>query len=169
MRKLLMVCSIFGLAAALGGCGLLAGQETPAALVESFLALEQRGDYGSAWEKLHPEIRQRWPKEAYIQQRAKMFMDVLGAQPFVYETGEAQTLADWASPLSGTTYADVVLVPTKLTFTSSFGTMSLLQNYYVVRNDGQLHILWDIPPDKAEAVPDGGGHGVTSPNSQRSS
>ena len=144
MRQWLLLCVIGCLVTVLGGCGFFAKKESPTEWVEQFLTLEQQGDYGSAWEKLHPEIQQVWPKETYIQQRAKVFMDALGAQTFTFETGQVQTLENWISPLSGTTYADVHLVPTKLTFTSPFGTMSLLQNYYVVLENGQSYILWDI-------------------------
>ena len=137
---------------------------SPTELVEQFLALEQQGDYGSAWEKLHPEIRQIWPKETYIQQRAKIFMDVLGARAFAYETGEVETLDDWTSPLTGTTYTDVHLVPTKLTFSSPFGTMSLLQNYYVVNDAAQGYILWDIRLDNTGPSGDDGTKGLNLPS-----
>ncbi|MFO7262712.1 MAG: hypothetical protein A6D91_04340 [Bacillaceae bacterium G1] len=137
----------FAVLVLLGGCALFGPQESPTALVEQFLALEQQGDYGSAWEKLHPEVQHIWPKERYIQQRAKIFMDVMGARTFTFEIGDIQTLDEWISPMTGTTYTNVHLVPTKLTFSSPFGTVSLLQNYYVIQNNGQHAILWDIRPD----------------------
>jgi len=166
-----MICAVGCLLALLGGCVFFAKQESPTAWVEQFLTLEQQGDYGSSWEKLHPEIQHRWPKETYIQLRAKIFMDILGARNFVFETGKVQALNNWTSPLSNTTYTDVTLVPTKLTFTSPFGTVTLLQNYYVVQADGRYSILWDIPPDEPGTMTNGkiDERGVTVASSRKSS
>lgn len=147
IRKWPILVTAIVLLGLVSGCGLFKKEENPAQWVARFLALEQRGDYGSSWEMLHPEIRQMWPKEMYIQQRARIFMDVLGARAFTYETGEVRKLDDWISPSSGHTFTDVYLVPTKLTFSSPFGTMSLLQNYYVVDGETQRYILWDIHPE----------------------
>jgi hypothetical protein len=128
----------------LSGCGLLKNKENPTELVEQFLYLEQQGNFGSSWEKLHPEIQQYWPKEAYIQERAKVFMQIFGARQFEYQLGKPETIEEWTNPLTGTTFTKVQLVPTKITFSSAFGTMSLLQNYYLAMSGDTWYILWDI-------------------------
>ncbi len=138
----------------LSGCGLLKNKENPTDLVEQFLSLEQQGNFGSSWEKLHPEIQQYLPKETYIQERAKVFMEVLGAKKFEYQVGKPQTVEEWINPLTGSTFTEVQLVPTKITFSSPFGTMSLLQNYYLAFSGDAWHILWDIyPPTSTHPTP----------------
>ncbi|KAA2301856.1 hypothetical protein FY526_22830, partial [Clostridioides difficile] len=44
-----------------------------AAVAEEFYKYEQTGDFGSSWELFHPLMKERFPKSAYVQNRAHIF------------------------------------------------------------------------------------------------
>jgi len=112
------------------------------AAVERFYALEQSGDFGSSWEILHSRMKARFSKEFYIQSRAYMFMQQLGARSFTFEIGKAERLSAWRADGDGEALTGVYRMPVIQRMETVFGTMELKQMVHVARENGEWKLLW---------------------------
>jgi hypothetical protein len=112
----------------------------PSLAVDQFYRYEQRGDYGSAWELFHPMMKQKFTKEAYIQQRAHLFMEHLGAATFSFELGQAASLSTWQ--FGKQTLRDIYQIPVTQTFHTTFGDFTITQNAFVIKEKDQWQLLW---------------------------
>lgn len=110
--------------------------------VEQFYQLEQRGDFGSAWELFHSEMKQKFSKDAYIQRRAHVFMQELGAQTFDYTVGSPVSLSTWQMSSDTPLLQNVYKIPVTEAYNSNFGRFVIYQDVYVAYENKQWRILW---------------------------
>lgn len=121
---------------------------TPQQVVAQFYQYEQKGNFGSSWELLHPVIKEKYNKDTYIQRRAHVFMEDLGVDTFQFEMGQATAEASWKmSPLSPP-LSNVTKIPVTLHYQSEFGDFKLLQDVYVVKEVEQYYIAWPFSRQK---------------------
>ncbi|GIP39080.1 hypothetical protein J31TS4_23600 [Paenibacillus sp. J31TS4] len=110
--------------------------------VAAFLKLEQKGDYGSAWELFHPQMHRRFGKDAYIQKRAHVLMQDLGTKSFQYEIGKGETVRQLTVEAGQPPLASAYKVKVTLKLDTVFGRLSIVQEYYAVREAGKWKVLW---------------------------
>ncbi|HJV44991.1 MAG TPA: hypothetical protein VJ824_04605 [Bacillota bacterium] len=115
---------------------------TPTALVQQFYEYERIGDYGSSWELFHSQMKDRFNKQNYIQQRAKVFMQDFGVDTFEFSIGKAQPVHSWKMTPDTAPLEETYRVPVTQMFKSNFGVFSLQQDVYVADDNGKLRVLW---------------------------
>jgi hypothetical protein len=112
------------------------------AAVEQFYAYEQAGDFGSSWELFHSRMKERYAKDVYIQARAYIFMNQLGARTFIYEVGDAKRVSVWRMEEESDPLTGVLRMPVIQYMDTVFGSLEIRQNVYAAREDGEWKLLW---------------------------
>lgn len=111
-------------------------------LVKRFYELEQKGNFGEAWELLHPQMQAKFNKDIYIQRRAHVFMQDLGVNTFEFVIGHAKRVTGWRMSKDSPLFPEAYEVPVTQHFHSIFGEMSVHQEIYVVNDHDKWRILW---------------------------
>lgn len=62
------------------------GDQAVEALNE-FYTMEQSGNFGGSWELFHSQMKKKFEKSTYVQQRAHVFMQDMGTDTFTFELG----------------------------------------------------------------------------------
>jgi hypothetical protein len=110
--------------------------------ISEFYEFEQAGDYGSAWELFHSQMKEKYTKDQYIQLRARVYMEQLGAQSFQFELGDAEDIGTWSMSENSPALTEVYHVPVKQHLLSVFGELMLEQQVYAVNENGEWRLLW---------------------------
>lgn len=110
--------------------------------VEEFYKLEQNGNYGSAWELLHSSIQMKFSKDAYIQKRALVFMQQLGANTFTFEVSKTSDVGTWGMSATSSALTDVQRVHVTQHMLTVFGELDLEQDVYVAQENDKWKLLW---------------------------
>ncbi|MGG3571950.1 hypothetical protein ABES25_18955 [Bacillus gobiensis] len=111
-------------------------------VIDKFYKSEQEGDFGSSWNLFHSSMKDRFSKNAYVTERSHIYMGHFGVQTFDYEIGNMKKIDDWQNP--GTSQKETVYqTEVKLLFKSKFGTFSILQKVYVVKEKEKWVVLWE--------------------------
>lgn len=111
--------------------------------VEQFYLYEQQGKFSDSWELFHSQMREKFTKGHYIQDRAHVFMNHFGVETFEFTMGDIKKIEQWkmekgAKPLTNV-YHTVVIQ----TFKGKYGQFRLHQDIYVVKEKEEWRILWD--------------------------
>lgn len=57
-------------------------------LVNDFYSFEQDGKYSDSWDLFHPFMKEKFPKLAFIQDRAHVFNGHFGSETFSHSIGD---------------------------------------------------------------------------------
>ena len=115
---------------------------SPVEVVEEFITYEQEGDFGSAWDLFHSTMQTRFSKNAYITERSHIYMSHYAVTTFTYEILDEKKLQTWKTDQK--TFENVHQVQIQQTFHSKFGTFSILQDVFVVKEEEEWKILWEF-------------------------
>lgn len=115
--------------------------------VNLFYEREQSGDFGSAWELFHSQMKAKFPKEEYIQLRARVYMQQLGAQTFGYKVEGTDKIGAWSMGESSPAIADVYRMTVTQQMMSVFGDISIRQDVYAAQENGEWKLLWSYQED----------------------
>ncbi|GFN29842.1 hypothetical protein [Paenibacillus xylaniclasticus] len=113
-------------------------------LVDKFYRLEQAGDYGSSWELFHTSIKEKYPKDKYIQNRAHILMQDLHTTTYGYTIGKSKEVSGFRLKEEDAEWDDVYSVEVKQSFKSLYGPIELVQTCYVVKENGEWLFLWKL-------------------------
>lgn len=111
--------------------------------VIDFYDYESAANYGKSWELLHTEIQAKFPRGAYVQDRAHVFNGHFGADTFSYEVGDSAELSNWRIEKEGESFGTVYEFEVRLNYHGKYGHFLFVQYVYVVREDGEWRLLWD--------------------------
>lgn len=113
------------------------------AAVEEFYTFEAEGDFSDSWELLHPFMKEKFPKSAFIQDRTHVFIGHFGAETFTYDLSEGEEINNWkmeeGRPAFKTAYKFLVTQ----SYEGKYGKFNFQQEVYVVHHQEQWSILWD--------------------------
>lgn len=112
------------------------------AAVNQFYAYEQSGDFGSSWELFHSAMQARYPKEAYIQTRALIFMQQLGIRTFRYDIGDSEKVSSWRFAEGAEPVEDVYRMNVTQRMETVFGILEIRQDVYAAKEGGAWKLLW---------------------------
>lgn len=127
-----------------------------ATVAEAFYKFEQTGDFGSSWELFHPIMKERFPKSAYVQNRAHIFMQHFGVQTFKLEMAQPEREFDVPIIQGVKPFSEAYKIKVTQTYSGTFGQFDLVQNCYLVQDGKQWTLLWHYPDDgnrKTETSP----------------
>lgn len=112
------------------------------AVVNQFYSLEQAGDFGSSWELFHSQMKARYEKENYIQQRAHIFMQHFGVESFEFELGTSERIYNWRMTADSEELPEVYQIMVTLFYKSQYGDFKLVQPCYAAKEDEEWKLLW---------------------------
>lgn len=110
--------------------------------VVEFYEFERNGNFGSAWELFHSSMHEKFSKEAYIQKRAQVFMQQLGASTFEFEVNKTKNMGTWGMTATAPALSDVQRVQVTQHMLTVFGELELDQEIFVVEEEGEWKLLW---------------------------
>jgi hypothetical protein len=116
--------------------------------VKEFYEYEQKGNYGSAWELFHSSMKEKFNKEQYIQQRALIYMQHLGAATFQFKAGKAEKMGTWSMSANSPALHDVYRIPVTQSFLSIFGEISIYQEVFAVEENDSWKLVWSYNEPK---------------------
>lgn len=117
--------------------------EKAAAIVQEFYEYEQAGNFSASWGLFHPQMKERFSKGHYIQDRAHVFMNHFGVETFSFKIGSAEKVSNWKMAKDSPVFKKVYKVPITQVFKGKYGNFSIEQDVFAVKEDGKWTILWD--------------------------
>jgi len=114
-------------------------------VIEDFYELEQQSMYSKSWELFHPYMKEKVPREDYIESRPHLFMNHLDATNFRYEMESLDKVKDFTFE-EGAREIDVVYRTTvHQYFSGKYGNFIISKNVYAaeVEEEDNWYILWD--------------------------
>lgn len=110
--------------------------------VVQFYEFEQNGNYGSAWELFHSNMHEKFSKEVYIQKRAEVFMQQLGASTFEFEVNKSKNVGTWGMSAASPALSNVQRVHVTQHMLTVFGELELDQEIFVVEENDEWRLLF---------------------------
>ena len=112
-------------------------------VVTDFYAYEADGNFADSWALLHPFMKERFSKTAYIQDRAHVFIGHFGAETFTYTIGEAEEIEGWKMEKDRPPFGTAYKYQVTQNYQGKYGKFSFQQEVYVVETKENWQILWD--------------------------
>jgi hypothetical protein len=119
-------------------------QNRPESVVREFYEYEQKGDFGSAWELFYSTMKERFPKNGYVTERSHIYMGHYGVTTFDFTVSNAEKIKNWKMTKDGPKFKEVYKVKVEQTFLSKFGTFTIQQDVYVMKEKDQWKIAWEF-------------------------
>lgn len=119
-----------------------------AAAAEEFYKYEQSGDFGSSWELFHPLMKERFPKSAYVQNRAHIFMQHFGVQTFKLQMESPEREFDVQIIQGVKPFPEAYKIKVIQTYSGTFGEFDLVQMCYLVQDGKEWTLLWYYPDER---------------------
>jgi hypothetical protein len=113
-------------------------------VVDKFYHYESEGSFSQSWELLHSEMKMRFGRGAYVQDRAHVFNGHFGAETFSYDINDSKEHKSWKMEKDGEAFTDVYEFQVEQTYHGKYGHFLFVQFVYVVREDEEWRILWDF-------------------------
>jgi hypothetical protein len=117
--------------------------EEAATVVEEFYLYEQEGEFASSWELFHSNMKERFGKGHYIQDRAHVFMNHFGVETFDFAMSEPEKIDQWKMSKTGPAMKNVYKILVTQTYKGTYGNFDLTQEVFAVQEEGEWKIVWD--------------------------
>lgn len=111
-------------------------------IVNEFYTSEQQADFDSSWDLLHPEMKKKFSKSAYMQDRVHTFMGHFGADTFTYHLTKPKRIKSWKTSKDAEAMDVYEVVVTK-DYQGKYGHFNFVQYVYVSLDGEEPGILWD--------------------------
>lgn len=112
-------------------------------VVEDFYSFEQEADFAESWELFHPNMKKRWDKGTYIQDRSHVFIGHFGSETFDFTIEKADELKGWKMSKEFPPFDTVYKFQVLQMYKGKYGKFNFEQIVYVVKNKGEWVIVWD--------------------------
>lgn len=112
-------------------------------VVQEFYTYESHADFRRSWELLHTEMKAKFGRGGYVQDRAHVFNGHFGADTFSFDIGKAEELKSWKMEKDGEVFESAYEFEVKQDYHGKYGHFVFVQYVYVVEEDGEWRILWD--------------------------
>lgn len=113
------------------------------AVVEQFYLFESEGNFSDSWELLHPFMKKRFPKNAYIQDRSHVFIGHFGAETFTYTLSEGEEVENWKMEEGRAPFQTARKYLVTQSYHGKYGKFNFQQEVYVVSHKDKWVLLWD--------------------------
>lgn len=111
--------------------------------VDKFYSYEQNGEFSSSWELFHSNMKKKFTKGHYIQDRAHVFMNHFGVETFTYTLGKPEKLKSWKMSKEEEAIKPIYKITVIQTFKGKYGNFDIEQEVFVGKEKGEWKILWD--------------------------
>lgn len=121
----------------------LFNQSAPRDIVEEFYISEQEGDFGSAWDLFHPVMKERFTKNAFVTERSHIYMGHYGVSSFSFKVLDSKKMKKRKMAKEGPEFQNPHRITVEQTIKSKFGTFTIKQYIYVVKDKEEWKIIWE--------------------------
>ncbi|MDT8858865.1 hypothetical protein N0O92_01395 [Alkalihalobacillus sp. MEB130] len=111
-------------------------------MVDEFYQAEQKADFASSWELLHPSMQSRFSRASYMQDRVHTFMNHFGADTYTYTTSKPNKINNWKMTDDSEPMEVYEVIVTK-NYSGKYGRFQFVQYVYVSLDEEVPGILWD--------------------------
>ncbi|ASR48657.1 hypothetical protein B4V02_19155 [Paenibacillus kribbensis] len=111
-------------------------------VLNDFYTMEQSGNFGGSWELFHSQMKKKFEKSTYVQQRAHVFMQDMGTDTFTFELGEPQAEYDIRTDQDGEGVGKAYRITVTQHYKTRFGTFNIVQPCYVTQEGEEWRVLW---------------------------
>ncbi|UTR11907.1 hypothetical protein MM300_06305 [Evansella sp. LMS18] len=111
--------------------------------VDTFYSYEQDAKFSSSWEMLHTQMKEKFTRNAYMQDRAHVFMNHFGADSFHFSLSTPKRKSSWAMSEGSELLHKVYKVTVTKNYYGKYGRFQFVQDVYATKEDKEWKILWD--------------------------
>ncbi|MDL4840265.1 hypothetical protein [Aquibacillus rhizosphaerae] len=111
--------------------------------IDSFYKLEQEGKFADSWALFHSQMKGKFDKGHYIQDRAHVFMNHFGVTTFTYVLGNVDKVNEWKLSEESEVLDVVYQVNVTKTYKGKYGNFNLNQSVFATKEEDEWKILWD--------------------------
>ncbi|WP_078409082.1 hypothetical protein [Priestia abyssalis] len=122
--------------------GFFSGERQAKDVVQQFYTYEQEGAFAESWELFHTEMKAKFPKGHYLQDRAHVFMNHFGVQTFSFTMDSAEKLDSWSIEKGAKPLKHVYKITVIQTYKGKYGNFDLQQDVFAVKEKGEWKVLW---------------------------
>lgn len=120
-------------------------KEQATEVVRKFLQDEQEGHLSDSWKSLHTVMHHHFSQADYLKQRSAFYKKALKIESFNYDIIEVDHLDQWRMTEQSNFLSDVYKITVEQIVNSSFGKMTIRQNYFVTQDkEAKWKILWSF-------------------------
>lgn len=112
-------------------------------VVKQFYKYEQEQEFWNSYELFHPQMKERFSRSRYIDQRAHIFVDHFDVDTYDLEVGNSKKIKEWQMSEDHEPLTNVYEIPVTKTYRSQFGEFSILQSVYAVKESGEWYVMWN--------------------------
>jgi hypothetical protein len=123
--------------------GHFSGERRAKEAVQRFYAYEQQGAFAESWELFHGQMKNKFAKGPYIQDRAHVFMNHFGVETFTFSIGEADKLDSWTMEKGAKPLKEVYKMTVTQTYKSKYGNFDLRQDVFAAKEKDEWKIMWN--------------------------
>ncbi|SDN95375.1 hypothetical protein [Bacillus sp. OK048] len=113
------------------------------AVVEEFYRFEQEGEFSASWQLFHSNMKERFSKGSYIQDRAHVFMNHFGVDTFEFSMSEPEQVKQWKMSKTAPAMKNVYKILVTQTYKGKYGNFDLEQEVFVVKEKEKWRVVWD--------------------------
>ncbi|KAB8131034.1 hypothetical protein F9U64_13730 [Gracilibacillus oryzae] len=118
-------------------------EKKAARALELFYSYEQAGDYSNSWELFHSQMKDKFEKNYYIQERTYMYKENLGVSTFDFNYNIVEELPKWRMSQESGEIMKVYHYTVSQSFQGKYGTFTIQQPVYVTMEGEKWVILWN--------------------------
>jgi hypothetical protein len=112
-------------------------------VVDEFYSHEQEGEFSASWNLFHSNMKERFSKGFYIQDRAHVFMNHFGVESFTYTLSEVEEIENWKLSKDAAVFPKAYMVTVEQTYKGKYGNFVITQEVFVVKEKEEWKVLWD--------------------------
>ncbi|WP_087974208.1 hypothetical protein [Oceanobacillus rekensis] len=112
-------------------------------IVNEFYSYEQKAAFNESWGLLHPYMKERWSKTAYLTDRAHVFMGHFGVETFEFAIEDVGKADIWKMTEDSPSLKEVYIFNVIQSYQGKYGNFHFSQAVYVVNTKDSWKILWD--------------------------
>ncbi|WP_138419513.1 hypothetical protein [Aquibacillus sediminis] len=111
--------------------------------IDAFYSYEQEGKFAESWEMFHPQMKEKFEKGTYMEDRAHVFLNHFGVNTFSYTLSDVDKKSNWRMENGASRLSEVYEVTVTQTYKGTYGRFELSQPVYATEEEGEWKVLWD--------------------------
>ena len=112
-------------------------------VVKEFYNYEQEGKFADSWELFHSQMKNKFEKGHYLQDRAHVFMNHFGVTSFEYTLSGVDKVTNWKMSEDSKPIHTVYRVTVTQTYKGKYGNFDINQEVFATEEKDEWKILWN--------------------------
>ncbi|WP_226037067.1 hypothetical protein [Aquibacillus saliphilus] len=112
-------------------------------IIDDFYQYEQEGMFAKSWDLFHSEMKRKFDKSDYLQDRPHVFMNHFGVTTFSFVLSDVDKLSNWKVEKDAKPLTTVYKVAVTQTYKGKYGNFQLTQEVFATKEEGDWKVLWN--------------------------